>query len=174
MSIVSLKIAKTICFVAIAISPFSGAEMINVYVGQSYVIPDQGITNVVVGSDSVLRATPLPGKGLVLTGVSPGDTSVKIWKGSSYYASTEVHVSAHNLERVRTELEKNLQQVKGLSFFIVSDQVVIMGTKLSVDDKIKVHTISSLFPESVKNFTTSLAETIIQQDEMVYFDDRIV
>ena len=109
MNAASLKLAKTICFTAFAILPLARAEIIDVYVGQSYVIPDQGITNVVVGSDAVLKAPPLPGKGLVLTGVSPGDTSVKIWKGNSYYASTEVHVSEHNLERIRAEIERNLK-----------------------------------------------------------------
>lgn len=45
------------------------------------------ITDVVIGNDQIVKAKTVGRKGVALTGVTAGDTTVKIWNGRQYISS---------------------------------------------------------------------------------------
>ncbi len=164
-----------VCTLALGLSltaSLARADDSLLYVGESRFINDKSITDVVVGVDSVLSAKPVRGRGVVFTGVAPGDTTVKIWRGKQYN-SVDVHVSARNLPRLKQQVTELVHDLPGVTVSIMGDQVVLQGDQLEKSIKQRVDAIAAIFP-GVVNLTATLEQGTALTHKMVYLDVRIV
>lgn len=169
---------KSFCVVLMTICSQSYAADINnsvmtLYLGQSEFINDSSITNVAVGSDEIVNALPIDKKGILLTGVKSGDTTIKIWRNKSIQ-SINTHVYPANLVRMLSEIRYFLGKYPQLSANIVGDTIIIEGETLGSEDKSKIDSFLEQY-EYITNLTRTNSQLADQNDtRMVYFDVKIV
>lgn len=132
----------------------------------------QPITDVVIGNDQIVKAKNVGRKGIALTGVTAGDTTVKIWNGKQYISS-EVHVFPSNLKKTLENLRSVLGTIPNLSISIIGDNVVLQGANISADDKEKIDNYASLF-KNVVNLAKTKENNVQEKQKMIYLDVRVV
>lgn len=169
---------KSICIILMAASSQSYAIDINnrimtLYLGQSEFINDSSITNVAVGSDEIVNALPIDKKGILLTGVKSGDTTIKVWRNKSIQ-SINTHVYPANLNRMLDEIRYFLGRYPQLSANIVGDTIIVEGESLRLEDKGKIDSFLAPY-KYVTNLTRAISQIADKNDNrMVYFDVKIV
>ena len=169
---------KSFCIILMLVSYQSNAldidnRVMNLYVGQSEFINDNSITNVAVGSDEIINALPIDKKGVLLTGVKSGDTTIKVWRNKSVQ-SINTHIYPANLFRMLDEIKYFLQNYPQLDASIVGDSIIVEGETLSSEDKNKIDSFLSQY-SYITNLTRTNSQTADQNDtRMVYFDVKIV
>ncbi|WP_019672531.1 type II and III secretion system protein family protein [Psychrobacter lutiphocae] len=168
---------KSICTILVGISTFALADVnsgvMTLYVGQSEFINDNSITNVAVGSDEVINALPIGKKGVLLTGIKNGDTTIKVWRKNSVQ-SINTHVYPANLPRMFNEIKYFIAKYPQISANIVGDTIVVEGENISEFDKSKIDNFLSQY-KYITNLTRANNQTADSNDtRMVYFDVKIV
>jgi pilus assembly protein CpaC len=68
------------------------------YIGETIYLNDPTVTDVVIGNDQIVKAKKVGNKGIALTGVAAGDTTLKVWNGNRYFTS-EIHVYPSNVKK---------------------------------------------------------------------------
>lgn len=148
-------------------------KVMALYVGQSEFINDNSITNVAVGSDEIINALPIDKKGILLTGLKSGDTTIKVWRNKSVQ-SINTHVYPANLFRMLDEINYFLDKYPQLNASLVGDTIIVEGEILSSEDKSKVDSFLAHYAY-VTNLTRTNTQTADRNDtRMVYFDVKIV
>ncbi len=142
------------------------------YIGETLYLNDPAITDVVIGNDKIVKAKNVGRKGIALTGVTAGDTTVKIWNGKQYISS-EVHVFPSNLKKTLENLRSVLGTIPNLSINIIGDNVVLQGANISADDKEKIDNYASLF-KNVVNLAKTKENNVQEKQKMIYLDVRVV
>lgn len=168
---------RSFCLILIGISAYASANINNgimtLYVGQSEFIKDSSITNVAVGSDEIVNALPIDKKGILLTGIKNGDTTIKVWRKNSVQ-SINTHIYPANLPRMLNEIDYFLLKYPNLTANIIGDTILVEGLDLNDDDKIKVDSFLTQYPY-VTNLTRANNQTANKNDtRMIYFDVKIV
>lgn len=168
---------KSLCLILVSISAYANANINNgimtLYVGQSEFIKDSSITNVAVGSDEIVNALPIDKKGILLTGIKNGDTTIKVWRNKSVQ-SINTHIYPANLPRMLNEINYFLLKYPDLTANIIGDTILVEGLDLNDDDKAKVDSFLAQYPY-VTNLTRANNQTANKNDtRMVYFDVKIV
>ena len=119
-------------------------QVMHLYVGQSEFISDNSITNVAVGSDEILNAIAVGKKGVLITGIKSGDTTIKVWrKGSLQTINT--HVYPANFFRMIQDITFYLKDFEGVSARVLGDRIIVEGDNLLPDDKNKIDAFLSQF-----------------------------
>lgn len=168
---------KTISIILIGLSISALADVnsrvMTLYVGQSEFINDRSITNVAVGSDEIINALPVNNKGILLTGVKNGDTTIKVWRKDSVQ-SINAHVYPDNLPRILSEINYFITRYPQLSASIVGDTIIVEGENISEYDKSKIDNFLSQY-KHITNLTRANNQKADSNDtRMVYFDVKIV
>ncbi len=148
-------------------------QVMHLYVGQSEFISDNSITNVAVGSDEILNAIAVGKKGVLITGIKSGDTTIKVWrKGSLQTINT--HVYPANFFRMIQDITFYLKDFEGVSARVLGDRIIVEGDNLLPDDKNKIDAFLSQFTY-VTNLTKAKSQAPDLNDQrMVYFDVKIL
>lgn len=148
-------------------------QIMNLYVGQSEFINDSTITNVAVGSDEILNALPVGKKGVLITGIKTGDTSIKVWRQGSLQ-TINTHVYPANFYRMIKDITFYLKDFEGVSARVLGDRIVVEGDNLLPEDKSKIDAFLSQFTY-VTNLTKAKSQAPDLNDQrMVYFDVKIL
>ncbi|WP_313660175.1 type II and III secretion system protein family protein [Acinetobacter variabilis] len=142
------------------------------YIGETIYLNDPTITDVVIGNDQIVKAKKVGSKGVALTGVTAGDTTVKIWNGERYYSS-DIHVSPSNLKKTLEDLRLLLGDIPNISLKTVGDSVVIQGTNISLEHKERIDNYAAMF-KNVINLTKTKENNVQEKQKMIYLDVRIV
>lgn len=172
-STLSRTIQSTSLALVASISAFHVSAMSDeLYIGETLYLNDPAITDVVIGNDQIVKAKNIGRKGIALTGVTAGDTTVKIWNGKQYISS-EVHVFPSNLKKTLENLRSALGTIPNLSINIVGDNVVLQGADISSDDKDKIDNYASLF-KNVVNLAKTKENNVQEKQKMIYLDVRVV
>ncbi len=148
-------------------------KMMYMFPGESQLLTDPGITNVVVGSNEILSAIPTNGKGIVITAKKPGDTTLKVWN-NSVYRTIEFHVYPTNLAWTFREVNKFLVAYPTIKSEIIGDQVVVSGGQLEASSKKKVDALLAAFGTNVLNLVSTSNEIQGDEGQMIYLDVRVV
>jgi pilus assembly protein CpaC len=98
---------------------------------------DPTVTDVVIGNDQIVKAKKVGNKGIALTGVAAGDTTLKVWNGNRYFTS-EIHVYPSNVKKTLEDLQTALRDIPKLSIQLVGDNVVLQGKDLTLEEKERV------------------------------------
>lgn len=165
---------RTTCLTFVAsISAFHVSAMSDeLYIGETIYLNDPSITDVMIGNDQIVKAKNVGRKGMALTGVTAGDTTVKIWNGNQY-VSSEIHVFPSNLKKTLESLRSALGDIPNLNINIVGDNVVLQGANISADGKEKIDNYASLF-KNVVNLAKTKENNVQEKQKMIYLDVRIV
>lgn len=168
---------RSLCLILVGLSTYVMADInngtMNLYVGQSEFINDSSITNVAVGSDEIINALPIDNKGILLTGVKSGDTTIKVWRNNSVQ-SINTHIYPANFPRILNEINYFLMNYPGLTANIVGDRILVEGSNLSDADKSNVDNFLSQYAY-ITNLTRANNQAADKNDtRMIYFDVKIV
>lgn len=142
------------------------------YVGETIYINEPNITDIIIGNNSIIKAKKIGKKGIALTGVNSGDTTIKLWNGN-HYSSSDFHVSPTNIKQTFLDIQHSLGNIPNLSIQQIGDNVVLQGSDFSNDDKEKIDTSALLF-KNVVNLTKSKDTSSQEKQKMIYLDVRIL
>ncbi|TCB38028.1 type II and III secretion system protein [Acinetobacter sp. ANC 4910] len=142
------------------------------YIGETIYLNDSTVTDVVIGNDQIVKAKKVGNKGIALTGVAAGDTTLKVWNGNRYFTS-EVHVYPSNVKKTLEDLQVALRDISKLSIQLVGDNVVLQGKDLTLEEKERVDSYASLF-KNVVNLAKTKENNLQEKQKMIYLDVRIV
>lgn len=142
------------------------------YVGETIYINDPNITDIIIGNNSIVKAKKIGKKGIALTGVNSGDTTIKLWNGNNY-SSSDFHVSPTNIKQTFLDIQQNLGNIPNLNIQQIGDNVVLQGSNFSNADKEKIDTSALLF-KNVVNLTKSKDTSTQEKQKMIYLDVRIL
>ncbi|WP_235985135.1 type II and III secretion system protein family protein [Acinetobacter baretiae] len=142
------------------------------YIGETIYLNDPNITDVIIGNNSIIKAKKIGNKGLALTGVNSGDTTVKVWNGN-HYSSSEFHVSPINIKQILLDTQQKLGSIHNLNIQQIGDNIVLQGDNLSTQDKEKIDTYA-LLVKGLVNLTKSKDNNIQEKQKMIYLDVRIL
>lgn len=142
------------------------------YIGETIYLNDSTVTDVVIGNDQIVKAKKVGNKGIALTGVAAGDTTLKIWNGNRYFTS-EVHVYPSNVKKTLEDLQVALRDIPKLSIQLVGDNVVLKGKDLTLEEKERVDSYALLF-KNVVNLAKTKENNLQEKQKMIYLDVRIV
>lgn len=148
-------------------------QTMKLYVGQSEFIADSSITRIAVGSDEVLNAVGIDRKGVLLTGIKTGDTTIKVWRGNSLQ-TINTHIYPANLPKMLQDIRVFIQDFPNTSARILGDRIVVDGSHLDAASKNKIDTFLAQF-NYVTNLTTAKSQNPDATDQrMIYFDVKIL
>ncbi len=142
------------------------------YIGETIYLNDPTVTDVVIGNDQIVKAKKVGNKGIALTGVAAGDTTLKVWNGNRYFTS-EIHVYPSNVKKTLEDLQTALRDIPKLSIQLVGDNVVLQGKDLTIEEKERVDGYASLF-KNVVNLAKTKENNLQEKQKMIYLDVRIV
>lgn len=142
------------------------------YVGETIYINEPNITDIIIGNNSIIKAKKIGKKGIALTGVNSGDTTIKLWNGN-HYSSSDFHVSPTNIKQTFLDIQHSLGNIPNLSIQQIGDNVVLQGSDFSNADKEKIDTSALLF-KNVVNLTKSKDTSSQEKQKMIYLDVRIL
>ncbi|SDC22075.1 type II and III secretion system protein family protein [Acinetobacter boissieri] len=142
------------------------------YVGETIYLNDPNITDILIGNNSIVKAKKIGKKGIALTGVSSGDTTIKLWNGNSY-KSSDFHVSPTNIKQTFLDIKQNLGNIPNLNIQQIGDNIVLQGGNLSTVDKERIDTYSLLL-KNVINITKLKDNSTQEKQKMIYLDVRIL
>lgn len=148
-------------------------QSMNLYVGQSEFIDDHSITNIAVGSDEILNAIGINNKGVLITGMQSGDTTIKVWRGNSLQ-SINAHVYPANFMNMMHDINRFMQDYPNTQVRILGDRIVVEGDNLDAVSKNKIDAFLSQF-NHVTNLTYARSlEPDLNDQRMIYFDVKIL
>ncbi len=148
-------------------------QPMTLYVGQSEFISDSGIRKVAVGSDEILSAVGIDNKGVLITGMKSGDTTIKVWRKNSLQ-TINTHVYPANLIKMKYDIENFMNAYPNTSVRILGDKIVVEGDDLDVASKAKIDVFLSGF-NYVTNLTSAKTlEPDVTDQRMIYFDVKIL
>lgn len=142
------------------------------YIGETIYINDPTVTDVVIGNNQIVKAKKVGNKGIALTGVAAGDTTVKVWNGHRYFTS-EIHVYPSNVKKTLEHLQVALKDIPKLSIQLIGDNIVLQGKNLTLEEKDRVDSYASLF-KNVVNLSKTKENNLQEKQKMIYLDVRIV
>ena len=112
-------------------------QPMTLYVGQSEFISDSSISKVAVGSDEILSAVGIDNKGILITGMKSGDTTIKVWRKNSLQ-TINTHVYPANLIKMKYDIENFMNAYPNTSVRILGDKIVVEGDDIDVVSKAKI------------------------------------
>lgn len=148
-------------------------QPMTLYVGQSEFISDSSITKVAVGSDEILNAVGIDNKGVLITGMKSGDTTIKVWRTNSLQ-TINTHVYPANLIKMKYDIKNFMSAYPNTLVRILGDKIVVEGDDLDVVSKAKIDAFLSGF-NYVTNLTSAKTlEPDVTDQRMIYFDVKIL
>lgn len=141
---------------------------IEMFVGESRVLPAPGVGRIAVGNGQLLTAAALDKREILLFANQPGTSSLFIWNEDGRYQRLKINIVPGDTSRVGREIAAFLSSIPGARASIVGDKVIIEGDRLSAPDLEKVQILAKTYPQVV-NFTAAKS-----WEKMVMMDVKVV
>lgn len=151
--------------------PFAYANEVNrisIDAGSSFVIPAPSIKRIAIGNGNIVQASAVNGKEVLVFGKNKGSTTLEIWLSNGKRMSYLIIVNPEGIKRIHEELNLLLKSIPNAKAIVAGDKVVIQGEDLSDADRIKIASLSSLYPEVI-DFTSQQG-----WDRMVMLDVQVI
>jgi pilus assembly protein CpaC len=129
-----------------AASPLTEIEM---FVGESRVLPAPGVARIAVGNGQLLTAAALDGQEVLLFANGPGTSSLFIWHEDGQHQRLKVHILAGDTGRIAREIAGFLATIPGARASIIGDKVVVEGDQLGNVDIARIELLSKQYPQMV-------------------------
>ncbi len=158
-----------------AVSPaLRQAGPLALYSGQVLVLEQPNVARVAIGNGSLLSATVVADKQIVLLGEGAGTTTMYVWLRNGAQISYEVSVSGNNLSRTSRELNQLLSDYPGIRARAVGDRIVIDGSYADQDAQEKVDKIAKAYPQVLNLIRERPQDLSVFPDQMVQLDVKVV
>lgn len=157
-----------LCLCLASAAAWSAAEIIELQVGETRVLPHPGVRRVAIGNSQVLSAVAAEGREVVIFARAEGVSSVHVWTGRDQITAYELRVVPAGTPRMRAEVESLLSRIPGARSSNVGGRILIEGDDLSDDDRSRIAAMADRYPE-VLDFTGQVG-----WDRMVLLDVQVV
>lgn len=144
------------------------------YNGQVLVLEQANVARVAIGNGSLLSATVVADKQIVLLGEGAGTTTMYVWLRNGAQISYEVTVNGNNLSKTSRELNQLLGDYPGIRARAVGDRVVIDGAYADQEAQEKVDKIAKAYPQVLNLIRERPQELAVYPDQMVQLDVKVV
>lgn len=134
-----------------------------------------GVSRIALGNGSLVRATVVDDREIVLIAEAPGRTSMHIWLRNGRQITHEIEVQASRAGRVLAELQAMLAEFPGLSTRAVGDRLVVEGRHQNGESAQKLKRLAAQFPQILSLVADQPADADpLQLERMIQFDLRVV
>jgi len=143
------------------------SEDMELFVGETFVLPTPGVARIAVGNGRVIHAATGDDKEVILFGNAPGESSLVVWNQDGVARRLRISVVATQARRVQQELAAFLARIPNARSVVVGDKVIIEGDDLSDADQAKIAVLAKRYPQIV-DFTEQVGwERMIMMDVKV-------
>jgi pilus assembly protein CpaC len=125
---------------------------IDMFVGESRVFPTPGLARIAVGNGSILEATPLDNRDVLLFANQKGTSSLFIWNSDGRYQRVKINIVAADTSKVAREIVAFLAPIPNARASVIGDKVIVEGDDLNDSDLLRIKMMSQQYPQLV-NFT---------------------
>lgn len=141
---------------------------IEMFVGETRVLPHPNVGRLAVGNGKVLSATALDDKEILLIANEAGVSSLHVWARNGRSQRLKVRVLPGDMARITRELVDLLGSLANVTVRTVGENIVVDGDDLSDRDLDRISEIAKRFP-NVINFTNRLG-----WEKMVELEVKVV
>lgn len=145
---------------------------LQMYVGETRVLPQPNAGRLAVGNGKILSAAVLDDKEILLIANDIGISSIHVWTKSGRSGRIKVTVSPGERAGTLHEIVDLMQGFSNVVTTVVGDKVIVDGTNLTEEQLYKLDMLQKVYPQIV-NFT-SFQKSNGGWNEMVSMDVKIV
>ncbi|MDR2128326.1 MAG: pilus assembly protein N-terminal domain-containing protein [Burkholderiaceae bacterium] len=150
-------------------------EQIGLYPGEVKVLPIARVDRVAIGNGSVVTATIVDDKQIVLLGEAIGRTTMHLWLKNGRQMRYEVHVTGVNAtEQAATELRQILVNETGIDVAVVNEKVVLSGEYSSAEGAEKVKRVLQMYPVAVNMIKDRPAAFVVPKEQMILMEVKVI
>lgn len=141
---------------------------IEMFIGESRVMPAPGVGRIAVGNGAILTAAALDGKEVILFANAVGTSSLFIWNEDGRYQRVKINIVPGDTSRYAREIAAFLTTIPKAKASVIGDKVIVEGDALNDADLSRIELLSTRYPQIV-NFTNRLGF-----EQMVMLDVKVV
>lgn len=141
---------------------------IDMFVGESRVFPAPAVARIAVGNGSILTASALDGKEVILFANGVGTSSLFVWSEDGRYQRIKINISPGDTTKFAREIAAFLTAIPNARTSVIGDKVVVEGDNLSDADLTKIAKLAEKYPQII-DFTNTVG-----WDQMVLMDVKVV
>ena len=157
------------------VKPEAAATGIALYPGEVKVFPIAKVDRIAIGNGSVMTATIVDDKQIVLLGEAIGKTTMHLWLKSGRQQRFEVEVSGTNVaELAASELRGMLSQESAIMVTVVNDKVKLTGEYSSSESAAKVKQLLQRYPQAVNMIHDRPAAVIVPKEKMILMEVKVI
>lgn len=154
---------------------FRSNSDIELYPGEVKVLPMSKVDRVAIGNGSVVSATIVDDKQIVLLGETAGRTTLHLWLKNGQQRTFEVKVAGTNLtEQATKELKQILAAEPTILVSSVNDKVVLTGSYSSVDSAARIKAMLGMYPQVVNLVTDKPSNYMVPKEKMVLMEVKVI
>jgi pilus assembly protein CpaC len=125
------------------------AQDLDLFVGETTVIPRPRATRVLVGHGNIVTAAVLENHDVLLVANTPGSTSLNILTIDGATERWTVRVHQFDMTHVSAEITAFLAGMRNVTTRIVGDKVIVDGEALNEQDLFKLDELAKRYPQIV-------------------------
>jgi len=130
----------------------AGVPEIEMFVGESRVLPAPAVGRVAVGNGKIMTAAVLDNKEILLFANEQGTSSLFIWNEDGRYQRLKINVVPGDTSRVAREVATFVSRIPGAKVSVIGQHVVVDGDRVSNQDLEKIRRLEKVYPQLL-NFT---------------------
>jgi pilus assembly protein CpaC len=157
------------------IKPETAATGIALYPGEVKVLPIAKVDRIAIGNGSVMTATIVDDKQIVLLGEAVGKTTMHLWLKNGRQQRFEVEVSGTNVaELAASELRRMLSHESAIVVTVVNDKIKLSGEYSSMEEAAKVKQLLQRYPQAVNLIHDRPAAVIVPREKMILMEVKVI
>lgn len=143
-------------------------QEIELFVGETRVLPAPGVARVAVGNGRLLSASVLEERELLLIANDAGATTVHLWQRDGRARRFSVLVRVADTARTTREIVEFLADMPNVRARAIGDRVLVEGQNLTDEQLFKIDELAKRYPQIV-NFTARVG-----WERMILIDVQVV
>ncbi|MFO1340244.1 MAG: pilus assembly protein N-terminal domain-containing protein [Burkholderiaceae bacterium] len=144
-------------------------------VGEVQTIGLPGVARIAIGNGSLVKATVVDDREIVLLAEGAGQTVMHVWLRNGRQLSYELQVLATRTGRVMEDLQALLKETPGITARAVGERVVIEGRYPNAEAAARIKLLAANFPQVLNLVPDAPADADpLQLERMVQIDLRVV
>lgn len=157
------------------LKPVEAGSPIVLYAGEVQVINRADVLRLAIGKGSLVNATVVDDRQIVLIGEAAGETTLHTWLKNGRQIRQSVVVHAGHTGRLVEDLSVTLAKIPGIQVRQVADKVFIEGRYPNAEAAAQVKAIAATFP-SVVNLVPErpLEGALLMPQRMIHLDLRVI
>lgn len=141
---------------------------IEMFVGETRVVPSPNVARVAVGNGRLLSASVLDEREILLIANDAGSSTLHLWTRDGRARRVTVQVRAADMSRTTREILDFLGEMKNVRARSVGDKVLVEGQQLTDEQLFKLDELARRYPQIV-NFTARIG-----WERMILMDVHVV